>query len=118
MTIETFSFCPRVNPEGAFTQRTRSIKFGDGYTQRSGDGINGESQSWPLTFVGDQAFVKQIISFLRRHKGYIVFQWVNPLSELGLYCCPDGFNVTAMGKNSRGDHVFQLTATFITAYHP
>ncbi|WP_252318789.1 MULTISPECIES: phage tail protein [Symbiopectobacterium] len=118
MAIETFSFYPRVNPEGAFTQRTRSIQFGDGYTQRAGDGINGELQSWPLTFVGNQAHIQPIIAFLRRHKGYNAFQWVNPLAELGLYCCPDGFNVTAMGKNSRSDQVFQLTATFVTAYHP
>lgn len=118
MAIETFTFCPRVNPEGAFTQRTRSIQFGDGYTQRAGDGINGESQSWPLTFVGDDAHIQPIIAFLRRHKGYMSFRWVNPLADLGLYCCPDGFNVTALGKNSRGDQVFQLTATFVTAYHP
>nr|WP_113865017.1 phage tail protein [Brenneria salicis]NMN90982.1 phage-related protein [Brenneria salicis ATCC 15712 = DSM 30166]RBP66474.1 phage-related protein [Brenneria salicis ATCC 15712 = DSM 30166]RLM32067.1 phage tail protein [Brenneria salicis ATCC 15712 = DSM 30166] len=116
--METFTFCPRVNPEGEFTQRTRAVQFGDGYTQRSGDGINSESQSWPLTFVGDNTFIQEIMAFLRRHNGYTAFQWVSPLSELGLYCCPDGFNVTALGKNSRGVQMFQLTATFITAYHP
>ncbi|MEQ9911973.1 phage tail protein [Pectobacterium polaris] len=106
-----------INPEGAFTQRTRSIQFGDGYRQRSGDGINGESQSWPLTFVGDNSYVQPIVSFLRRHKGYTAFQWTNPLPELGLCCCPEGGNVTVMGKNSRSDQVFQLTVTLITAYH-
>ena len=118
MAIETFTFCPRVNPEGAFTQRIRSVQFGDGYTQRSGDGINIESQSWPITFVGSTDLIRPIVAFLRRHNGYIAFQWVNPLSELGLYCCPDGFNVTAQGKNASGVQMFQITATLITAYHP
>ena len=89
MTVEVFDFCPRINPEGVFNQRSRSVQLGDGYTQRFGDGINSESQSWPLTFVGDLTYIQPIMAFLRRHKGYIAFQWENPLTEVGLYCCPD-----------------------------
>ena len=118
MTVEVFDFCPRINPEGVFNQRSRSVQLGDGYTQRFGDGINSESQSWPLTFVGDLTYIQPIMAFLRRHKGYIAFQWENPLTEVGLYCCPDEINVTAMGKNSRDVQMYRLTATFVTAHHP
>ncbi|WP_038226044.1 phage tail protein, partial [Xenorhabdus bovienii] len=52
MKLEEFTYTPRVNPTGDITQRVRTVRFGDGYSQRSGDGINSNHQSWPLTFVG------------------------------------------------------------------
>ncbi|WP_413732350.1 phage tail protein [Sodalis sp. RH20] len=115
--IDTFNFPARINPVGEVTLRVRETQFGDGYTQRSGDGINGESDSWPLTFVGDWDYISPIRNFIRSHKGYIAFQWRNPLFELGLYICKT-HQVTALGNNSRGKPMYQLTATFETAFHP
>ncbi|TKI02760.1 phage tail protein [Martelella alba] len=110
--IHTFKFSPRVSPTGDLTPTVRETQLGDGYTQRSGDGINSEAQSWALTFVGNWDYVSPIVQFLRDHKGYIAFQWRNPLFEMGLYCCKQ-YQVTPLGNNN-----FSLTATFITAYHP
>ncbi|WP_038201919.1 phage tail protein, partial [Xenorhabdus bovienii] len=47
MKLEEFTYTPRVNPTGDITQRVRTVRFGDGYSQRSGDGINSNHQSWP-----------------------------------------------------------------------
>ncbi len=115
--IRTFNFSPRVNPTGDITTRLREVAFGDGYVQRSGDGLNGETQSWPLTFVGDWDRISLIRQFIRDHKGYVAFQWRNPLFDLGLYCCKE-HQVTALGNNARGKPMYQLTATFVTSYHP
>ncbi|MDU7134249.1 MAG: phage tail protein, partial [Enterobacteriaceae bacterium] len=38
MAIETFTWCPRINPEQEVSFRTRKAQFGDGYAQVSGDG--------------------------------------------------------------------------------
>ncbi|WP_432648697.1 phage tail protein, partial [Morganella morganii] len=50
--IEVFTWCPRVNPTEDITYKTRRAKFGDGYEQVSGDGINARSQKWSLEFTG------------------------------------------------------------------
>ncbi|CAI1120102.1 MULTISPECIES: phage tail protein [Serratia] len=117
MTLEEFVYSPRVNPTGDITQRVREVQFGDGYKQQSGDGINGEHQSWPLTFVGNWQYIVGIRNFLKRHEGFRAFKWRTPLFELGLYTC-NGHQVTAMGKNSRGEPMYQLAATFETANRP
>ncbi|CFQ98129.1 phage tail protein [Yersinia enterocolitica] len=115
--IREFEYCPRINPVGDITTRTRELQLGDGYTQRSGDGLNEEDQSWPLSFVGELDYITQIRQFLREHKGYKAFQWRNPMGELGLYCCQKQ-QVKASGKNAAGKPMFELSATFIIAYHP
>src|SRR5471030_2434363 len=104
--IKTFNFSPRVNPTGDLTPVVRETQFGDGYTQRSGDGIHSENQSWSLTFVGAWDYISPILKFIRDHQGYIAFQWRNPLFETSLYCCKQ-YQATPMGNNN-----FSLTATF------
>ncbi|HGX3315081.1 TPA: phage tail protein, partial [Pseudomonas aeruginosa] len=49
MAIETFTWVPDDGADVDGTLRTRTSQFGDGYAQESGDGLNGESQSWSLT---------------------------------------------------------------------
>ncbi|MDE9430661.1 phage tail protein [Xenorhabdus bovienii] len=117
MKREEFTYIPRVNPTGDITQRVRTVQFGDGYSQRSGDGINSNHQSWPLTFVGNQQYIGEIRQFLLRHQGWRSFKWRNPLSELGLYAC-QGHRVTALGMNGMHEQMYQLTATFETTYQP
>ncbi|MFZ4170475.1 phage tail protein, partial [Enterobacter ludwigii] len=56
MAIETFTWSPRVSPTQTVSFRTRSAKFGDGYEQISGDGLNPRSQQWELNFVGTEEY--------------------------------------------------------------
>ncbi|CDH08113.1 Phage minor tail [Xenorhabdus bovienii str. oregonense] len=115
--LEEFTYIPRVNPTGDITQRVRTVQFGDGYTQRSGEGINSEHQSWSLTFVGNKQHIDDIRRFLLRHAGYRTFKWKNPLLDMGLYVC-QGHKLTALGMNGMGQQMYQLTATFETTYQP
>ncbi|MBV4486952.1 phage tail protein [Pseudomonas sp. SWRI153] len=112
MTIETFSWVPKIEPVGNVEFRLKSAKFGDGYQQVAADGINNKSQSWPLAFVGDEARIKAIVQFLDRHAGATPFYWTAPLGEPALYRCK-GYQPTPMGAG-----LFTLAATFEQAFHP
>ncbi|MDE9483965.1 phage tail protein, partial [Xenorhabdus bovienii] len=87
------------------------VQFGDGYKQTSGDGINSQRESWPLSFVGGLSEIAPIMAFLREHQGWRSFKWRNPLSELGLYQAGK-FNIQASGA------YFTLSVTFTRVYHP
>ena len=43
--LETFDWSPLNGPTADIKYATRSVKYGDGYEQVTGDGINPESQS-------------------------------------------------------------------------
>lgn len=85
MALETFIWSPQNGPTADINFRNTSVQYGDGYEQVSGDGINTESQSWPLTFTGYRAEILPILAFLRAHAGSRAFKWTNPFGEVGLY---------------------------------
>ena len=61
--------------------RVKSARFGDGYEQRSPDGLNPLEPVHELTFDGvDDAVATDMVNFLRAHKGYLPFSYV-PLHE-------------------------------------
>ena len=112
MSTETFTWVPKVEPVGSVEFRLKTAKFGDGYQQTAADGINNKTQSWPLTFVGDEARIKAIVAFLDRHAGAKAFSWTAPLAGPALYRCK-GYQPTPMGAG-----LYSLTATFEQAFHP
>ena len=110
MALKTFGWSPLNGPTGDLSRRTRTAQFGDGYEQVTGDGMNSERQSWPLTFTDPWEDVKPIIDFLREHGETRAFKWVNPLYELGLYRATQ-LKTTALGFGN-----WTVTVTFVTAY--
>ncbi|CDH34814.1 phage tail protein [Xenorhabdus bovienii] len=111
MMIKTFDFPAKVGAVGEFEPIVRSVQFGDGYKQTSGEGINAQRESWPLSFIGVQSDIQPIMAFLREHQGWRSFKWRNPLSELGLYQAGK-FTIQANGA------YFTLSVTFTRIYHP
>ena len=112
MAIETFEWSPRISPEQTVTMRVKEAQFGDGYAQVSGDGINPRSQSWDLSFVGTEQYIKEIKQFFDRHQGRISFQWTPPLEDTGLYRCKE-YRPSPLGGGN-----WSLTAAFIQAFAP
>lgn len=108
--VEVFAWSPRVNASGKVAQATLSAQFGDGYRQVAEDGINTESQTWPLTFKGRESLIRPIVAFLRRHKGARPFQWTPPLGEPGLYIA-NGYEPTAIGGG-----LYSVSVTFEQFY--
>lgn len=49
-TIQTFTFSPSFSPVSQRQPRVLLAKFGDGYEQRSFDGIHADLRKWSLTF--------------------------------------------------------------------
>lgn len=57
--------------------RVRSAKFGDGYEQRSPDGINTQPQSWQLQFNDvENSIADDMLAFLRAAGGATAFNYV------------------------------------------
>jgi len=112
MAIETFTWNTEAGADGDVAFRQRSTQFGDGYRQVAGDGLNSESQSWPISHVSMKPIALEVAAFLRRHANGKAFLWTPPLGVLGLYTC-SGFKPVNVGGK-----VWRITATFETAYHP
>lgn len=109
---ETFTWSPLIEPQGTGKFRTRAAQFGDGYKQKVADGLNAESQSWPLTFRGSEAYVAPILQFLRDRKGSQSFFWTPPLGRQGLFICEE-YGITPHGAGR-----YTLTATFEQDFQP
>lgn len=110
MALETFTWSPLNGPTADIQNRNRSAQYGDGYEQVVGDGINSESQSWPLTFTGLKTEIMPILAFVRAHAERRSFKWTNPLGELGLY------RATQIKPTVIDFARMSLAVTFVTAY--
>lgn len=106
--LQNFTFCPRVNPVGQNTYRTRVAQFGDGYAQRVQDGINAKRSSWPLEFVGSEEEIKPVQDFLDQHAGYLPFLWTPPLGTEKEFVTPEGYSLTAIHSG-----LFSLSVTLV-----
>ncbi|SFO05993.1 phage tail protein [Xenorhabdus japonica] len=115
MAIEEFKWRTQIqdSPSGEFKHRIKTVEFGDGYKQVSGDGINPESQSWPYSYLGIKEEVAPIFQFIRQHtlKSFI---WTTPYGEKGLYRVKaDSITIIPMSGG-----VMKISAIFEQAYNP
>lgn len=82
MTLDTFPSNVPTQDVGAAGQTKAAIieaKFGDGYGQRTEDGLNSISQTWPLTWSLLTVAEADIIEgFLIAKKGSQAFLWTPP----------------------------------------
>lgn len=68
--------------------RVLESKFGDGYQQRVGDGINIRPRKWSLTFNSrTDAELAPIVAFLRARNGIEAFDWTDPEGVAGKFVC-------------------------------
>lgn len=111
--MEVFDFCPRINPTGQTTFRTRVAEFGDGYAQRVPDGINTRKGAWPLEFIGDEEYIEPIVDFLDARGADQEFLWTPPLGTQAPYVAADGYALTAMGGGR-----YTLAVTFTKGNPP
>lgn len=112
MAIETFTWEPDDEAGGESTLRTRKSQFGDAYAQVSSDGLNGETDSWSLSFGGLAGEIAPLLAFIRRHRGAKSFLWTNPEGVLGMYRCE------TFRQQRKPGGVVVLSATFERAFQP
>ena len=112
MAIETFTWPIERGSSPEINYRVRTAQFGDGYKQEAGDGPNNKEDSYPISYSGQKATVKEIMDFFDRHAGAKGFLWTTPLGQLGLFTCKNPVPTPV------GGGVFKLTATFARAFQP
>ncbi|CDH34750.1 phage tail protein [Xenorhabdus bovienii] len=110
--METFKWMPRVNASSSVEFAIRKAKFGDGYEQVSGAGINPKSMKWSVDFVGNEKYITEIIAFLDRHAGHQSFVWTPPLANKGLFRC-ESYKYQAIDYKT-----YSLSTEFIEAHAP
>ena len=104
--METLDAKPDTAPVPEIRHRTLSAKFGDGYEQAAGDGINTKVQRWPLTFSGSKAEILAIQDFLDRHGGWKRFLWTPPTQD-----APIAVRAPAYSPVSQAFNVYTLSVT-------
>jgi len=107
MATQTFTWAPTVaGSSGDATLLVNKAQFGDGYAQRSPDGLNNRSSSYSLTFVGDAAKISAIMAFLDARAGGEAFYWTPLLRAQSLFTCEKYTEPTKDGD------VYTMTAQF------
>lgn len=95
------------------TARTRAIKFGDGYEQRTPDGLNNVVEKWSLSWtVRTKATIDAIDDFLASQAGSLWFYWTTPRGQTKKFKCPTW---TPVYNN---DSDCSMTAVFEQVFEP
>lgn len=111
---DTFIWSPTVaGSSGSTTERVRKAQFGDGYAQRIPDGINSESSSFNLQFIGDAVTIGAILAFLQSHAGATAFNWT-PL----LWSAPALFTCEKYSQPTKDGDAYTIAATFDQTFAP
>ena len=90
------------------TTNTRVLvqSFGDGYSQRAGDGINTTPDSWSVEFRGSSTNVGAIKTTLETKAGHTYFTWTPPGGSEQKWICKQ-WTYSLLGRST-----YSLTATF------
>lgn len=85
--MSTFTWSPAPGAAQDKTPRVRASQFGEGYQQRTPDGINTIARVWTLTFRRVTADVDAIDAFLTARNGAESFIWTPPTGAAGKFIC-------------------------------
>jgi phage-related protein len=76
MSLQTLPIEPNAATSSSTKARVLMAEFGDGYSQRGGDGIHTIKQEISATWTAlDTTAANTLISFFEAHEGYIAFLW-------------------------------------------
>lgn len=98
MPLDVLIWDPLVDAATKVKLRAITTKFGDGYRQDSGDGINNKESDWSLQFKGDASRIGAIRDFLDAHGGWQVFLWTPPLGTETTWLASE-YELRAHGAN-------------------
>ncbi|KAB7669775.1 phage tail protein [Plesiomonas shigelloides] len=88
VALHTFGWAPRSAMEANHEPRVSAVKFGDGYEQRSPDGVNHRLAKYRVEFRGTKDRITAIHNFLFDHGAVRAFLWTPPDAWLqGRYVC-------------------------------
>ena len=108
--MSTFIIEPSYSANQSQSPRVRVAQFGDGYSQRVGDGINLLARQWSLVFNGNAAEMDAVEAFLETESGITSFDWQPPTGSAGKFACM-AWNRSIAGFNNES-----VTATFTEVF--
>jgi len=100
--MSTFSYTPSYSTDLTRKPKIRKAQFGDGYAQRTRDGINNNPQVWNLKFENlSAADADAIEAFLEAEGGTTPFNWTPPGKSSAKFVCEEwSRGYSAYGANS------------------
>jgi phage-related protein len=111
--MATFTYTPDYGAQVSVKPRVRVAQFGDGYEQRSADGINTRAQMWSLQFANrTDTETGNIITFLENRNGVEAFDWTPPNGSAIKVVCRE-WSKTAVRYNLNN-----VAATFQQVFEP
>lgn len=85
--MQVFTWRAAYDASKTVTPTVRVIKFGDGYEQRQGYGINRQPRKYSLTFKRAKAEISLIDAFLAARGGIEAFNYTHPGQSAGVFVC-------------------------------
>ena len=109
----TFTYSPSYGAAATRKPVVKSVRFGSGYEQRLGDGINNRPEIWDLQFTNRTATEANAIdAFLAAANGVSYFNWTTPDGTTGKFICREWTKAIAYADaytvNARFEQVFDL----------
>lgn len=96
------------------TPRVTATGYGDGYEQRSADGINNLAQVWDLNFEEvDNAIAGEIVAYLRARNGVEAFDWTPKWETV-----PIKVICKSWKRSPDGDGLSRISARFEQKFEP
>jgi phage-related protein len=108
--MPTFTWVPTYDATKTITPTVKVIKFGDGYEQRQGTGINRQPRKLTLTFKRPKAEIEAIDAFLKARGAIEAFTYTHSGQSTGQFVCRE-WTRTNIAKGVDG-----LSATFEEVY--
>lgn len=104
-----FQWKPNYNFENTNEPRVKNIQFGDGYSQRTPDGINNLLLNYQFSFQGDLHATTAILHFLTIRNGVESFCFIPPAprGQIGRFVCQNWKDKQTFNNN------YTISANFI-----
>lgn len=108
--MEVFTWKATYDASKTLTPTVKVIKFGDGYEQRQGAGINRQPRKFSLTFKRVKAEIDVIDDFLKARGAIDAFNYTHTGQTIGVFVCREWVRTNiAFGVDG-------LSATFEEVY--
>ena len=107
--MSVLPFAPQFSSRAKRQPRVRKSGFGDGYEQRTADGLNVIRDEWDLVFTLKRADAESLLSFFDGLQGVSRFQWTAPGQSQALnYICDDwNYQLLSTGAMTINAHIYQ-----------
>jgi phage-related protein len=111
--MATFTYVPSFGINEQSQPTTRTVQYGDGYSQRLRYGLNTDPKKWQLRFENrDNTETTNITDFLEARAGAESFDWTPPRGSAGKYICSEwSVDMTHYNINT-------VVATFVEVFEP